>query len=113
MSLLASVTTRRIGSVSDKSDMLQCAQLVVFHPAVIMHLVHLQIAQAQDEVGGATVAGTAFRPAWITPDLPPDPTRSAQILDSEFCFSPFGRYQRCVRFAVVPLIRIVRPLAGL
>src|SRR5438445_2331591 len=113
VSLLALVATKRIRKVSEEADMLQCAQLVVFLPAVIMHLVHLQIAEAQDEVRGATVAGTAFRAAWITPDLLPDPARSAPILDREFCFSPFGRYQCRVGLAVVPLIRIAGPLPGL
>src|SRR5438128_568612 len=80
MSFLASILTKRIGKVSEQADMLQCAQLVVFHPAVIMHLIHLQIAQTQDEVRGATMAGAALRPTWITPDLLPDPARSAPIL---------------------------------
>src|SRR5207249_1747745 len=91
----------------------QCAQLVIFHTAVIMHLVHLPIAEAENEIGGTAVAGTAFRAAWITPGLLPDSARSASILDSEFLFVTFGRHQRRVGLSFVPLIRIAGPLSGL
>ena len=106
--------TRQFGKgVGDKSDMPQCAQLIIFHTAIIMHLVHLAIAEAENEIGGTAVAGTAFRAAWITPSLLTDAARSAPILDGEFFFFPFGRYQRRVGLSFVPLIRIAGPLPSL
>ena len=75
--------SRRFGKrVGEKPDVLQGAQLIVFDLAVIMHLVHLEFAETQNEVGGATVAGTAFSAARITPGLLPQPVRCATILDA-------------------------------
>src|SRR2546430_14802054 len=89
--------SRQFGKgVGDKADVLQGAQLVSFHTAVVMHLVHLQVAQAKHEIGGATMAGSAFRAAWITPGLLPDSARSAPILDGEFLFLALGPHQRGV-----------------
>ena len=93
--------------------MLQGAQLIVFDAAVIVHFVHLELAQAQDKIGGATVAGTAFGAARITPGLPPQPARRARVLDGKFFFIAFGRDQGCVRLRLVPTIGIAGPLPGL
>ena len=78
-----------------------------------MNSVQLYIADPQHEIRGATMAGAAFRAARIAPGLLPDPARSAPILDREFFFAAFGRYQRRVGLALVPPIRITRPLSSL
>ena len=86
------VGSEGLGRVPVKTPMcLQRAQLVVTNAAVVMHLVQLQIREAQHEIGGAAVASHAFGAAWITPDLPPAAARQtlASLMTNSFS-SPFA-----------------------
>src|SRR5438093_1257937 len=52
-------------SSGEYADVLQSAQLIILHRAIIMHFVQLQVGDAQDEAASATVAGTAFGAAGV------------------------------------------------
>src|SRR5690242_17788235 len=93
--------------------MLQGPQLVILNTAVIVHSVQLCVADAQDEIRGPTVAGTAFRAAWKTPGLLPDAARNAPILDAKLLFLTFRPYQHAIELGLVPSIGIAGPLPSL
>jgi hypothetical protein len=66
--------------------MFQRAQLIVTNAAIVMDLVQLRIRDAEDEIGGATVAGQTFGAAWKTPELRrlPSGMRSSLMTNSSF-----------------------------
>src|SRR5881394_480830 len=91
--------------------MLQGPQLIVTHGAIVMGFVQLRLREAKHEVRGTTVAGHAFRAAWIMPNLPPDGARRVVILEGEFLVAATGLDQRSVRLRLIPTIGISNPLA--
>jgi len=88
----------------------QSAQLVVTHPTVVMELVQLWLIEPQYEIGGATVAGQTFDPAWKTPGLPPAAAGQALVLNDEFLLIAFRINERRIRLAIVPSVGISGPL---
>src|SRR5437667_9335049 len=75
--------------------------------------VQLCVAEAEDEIRGATVTGAALRMAWITPGLLPAAARDTPIFDANLLFFAFRRHQRGVGLGIVPSIGVASPLACL
>src|SRR5262245_36635706 len=78
-----------------------------------MHFVHLEFAEAQKEVGSATVASAAFGATGKAPRLFAVPARNFPIFYSKLLLVTFRRDERCVGLALVPTIGIPGPLPSL
>ena len=107
------VLLRSLGQrgLAEDADVLQRAELIVGHGAVVVKLVHLPRAQPQHEIDGSAVTHHAFGAAWKMPNLLPPASRDLRIADRESVICA-GRGDECgVCLLIIPLVRIALPLA--